>query len=191
MQTELDAGFVETELDALSASMQSHAKELRARAHELRDMAHARMSDSAFLLRFVAVGCWFFVTSYINALGAVVAGHRTPRQPPLPDVAHELLPVEYIHQLLGATLVRFLPDYFCAFNIGCMLVYCAFEKRRWTILRRFLSIFGFVNLLRGFCVVATSLPDMSPHCSFQFDDMGVNGTGYYKTQPMFPRSFYR
>jgi hypothetical protein len=98
-----DRNTFDVELDALMATVQSHVKNLRARAR-------ARMSDSAFLVRFVTVGIWFFCTSYINALGAVVAGHRTPRQPPLPDVAHEILPVEYIHSLLGASLVRFLPD---------------------------------------------------------------------------------
>ena len=153
--------------------------------------AHAVPESYVFLERIVAVTTFFFAASYMNALGAVVAGHRTPPQPPLPDLMHELLPIDAIHAWLGAALVRSLPDHFVSLHLACAGTVVLLDKRRWTILRRFLTVFGFVNLLRAVCVVVTALPDMSPHCMRQWDEQYPGGSGHYKTQPIFPAAFAR
>ena len=171
------------------------SRQLRETLELRRDEARAIWYSQKFVVRFVAVTIFFIFSTYVNALGATIAGWRTPdlaNNKGLPDIMRDfVLPTKRLQEYLGTDATRKLPDYFVTGHVIIAALVVYFDRRRWTILRRLLVIFGMVSVLRAFCVVATSLPDTSPHCSAQWDHMEAGGSGYYKTQPIFPRAFIR
>ena len=93
--------------------------------------------------------------------------------------------------MLGANVVRSLPDHFVTAHLVVSVTVVVLHPKRWNIVKRFLCIFGFINLLRAVTVTVTLLPDMSPHCLEQWSNMHPGGTGFYKTLAMYPRVFKR
>ena len=70
-----------------------------------------------FVFRFFMSFAFFVAATYLNCVMTVIAGYRTPQQPPLPDIAHRYLPVDKLSDILGADLVRRLPDYFVQMHL--------------------------------------------------------------------------
>ena len=81
------------------------------------------------------------------------------------------------------------PDEFVKFHGLFLVVFLIFSPQRLKIVRRIFVVYSFVNLLRAFTVIATSLPDPTPKCHNQFHDL--EGDGAYKLRPMFPEVFVR
>ena len=190
--------FLRDEIQKRIAAKQVEVLQLSHRITEemrnKRDEARAVWYSQKFVARFAAATAFFLLTAYINALGATIAGWRTPNLQSnrgLPDIMRDILPIKRLQELMGSEVTRHLPDYFITAHVTAGAIATYLDRRRWTIVRRFLTIFGIVNIMRAFCVVATSLPDTSPHCSDQWNHMSPGGSGHYKTVPMFPRAFFR
>ena len=127
-----------------------------------REASVATWHDSKYIHKFLFCCLFFAISTYLNSLAAVVAGFRTPQQSPLPDIAHEYLPVEWLGSMLGANNVRTLPDHIVKVHLVVSITVVVLHSQRWNIVKRFLCIFGFINLLRAVTVTVTLLPDMSP-----------------------------
>ena len=122
-----------------------------------------------------------------------VDGSRSPKQPPLPDIIHDLIPevgthaqalslrcaltlhahgcVTYVSQLtytpiplLGGITFDAVPDAAIGVLLSATLVFIFTNQHRWFIVRRFFVIYAALMALRSVCIVATSLPDPHPHC---------------------------
>ncbi|RHZ10987.1 hypothetical protein DYB26_008488 [Aphanomyces astaci] len=169
--------------------------------HSARQGFIAEMLSFNYLSRLSFSIFVFGITSYLNALAAVVAGWRTPNvviltmakddsgEKTLPDLGHDLFKA-VMTLLYGDTdyIDWFdLPDEFIAFVGSIIAVLFLVHPRRLLILRRFTMIYAWINFLRAFCVAVTSLPDASPMCISQFDSR----KGAYKSLPIFPKAFHR
>ena len=144
-----------------------------------------------FVSRFFMSFAFFVAATYLNCVMTVIAGYRTPQQPPLPDIAHRYLPVDKLADILGADLVRRLPDYFVQMHLAIAILMTIVNKNRSNMIKRFITIFGFINFLRAITVTVTLLPDMSPHCLAQFQNQQPGGSGHYKNTDIFPNAFGR
>ena len=165
-----------------------------------------RMATREYMSRLAVCLAWFALTSYLNAVAAVVAGYRTPNvvvldldsRPieglkTLPDIGHDVFR-RLVQAWYGAAEFEHidwfeLPDVFMGFVGASTLFFILIHPQRLLVLRRMMAVFGFINFLRAICVVSTSLPDASPRCQAQFSDPH---TGAYKRRPMFTqRMFHR
>ena len=163
-----------------------------------------------YLTRFAACVFATLFTGYLNALAAVFAGYRTPNIQvldlhwkstelgTLPDLGHDI--IDYAIDALGyresweVSDWFMLPDQIMTFIGSGMLFFIFCHPLRLQIMRRFMSIFAYVNMLRPICVLATALPDASPNCRSQFEQFhaGDLSRSHYKDQPMFRKhSFLR
>ncbi|CAK4079270.1 unnamed protein product [Aphanomyces euteiches] len=169
--------------------------------HSARQGFIAEMLSFQYLSRLAFSIFAFGITSYFNALAAVVGGWRTPNvvilnldkkdsgEKTLPDLGHDLFKYS-MTKLYGDTdyIDWFdLPDEFIAFVGTILAIVFIVHPRRLLILRRFTMIYAWINFLRAFCVAVTSLPDASPMCISQFD----TSKGEYKSHPIFPKAFRR
>ncbi|KDO21551.1 hypothetical protein SPRG_13362 [Saprolegnia parasitica CBS 223.65] len=169
--------------------------------HSARGGFVVEMLSFNYLSRLGFTVAIFGLTSYFNALAAVVAGWRTPHvviltldrrdsgEKTLPDLGHDLFKFVMSKIYGQTTYIDWfdLPDEFIAFVGSIIAVLFVVHPRRLLIIRRFTAIYAWINLLRGFCVAVTSLPDASPQCISQFE----TAKGAYKSQPIFPKAVYR
>ena len=164
---------------------------------------HFSLCDRRYLVRLGLSVLFFLSTGYLNSVSSVAAGYRTPNvrllslypnqrgehheseSRTLPDLGHDLVTMTS-RVVLGTDYIDFfeLPDMFVACFIPITLLFVLLHPRRLMIFRRVFAIFGLLNLMRSFTVIITSLPDASPNCTAQFDDL--DGVGQYKTRPMWP-----
>lgn len=73
-----------------------------------------------------------------------------------------------------------LPDILVGFLTLAMLVFVILHSKRLRIVRRLTILFAFLQLLRSFTVIVTSLPDASPVCAAQFG----SASGRYKQRSL-------
>jgi shingomyelin synthase len=73
-------------------------------------------------------------------------------------------------KVLGADYIDWfeLPDIFVSSYGSLLVCFLVLHPKRLLILRRLAVIFGYLNLLRAYTVIVTSLPDASPECAKQF-----------------------
>lgn len=152
--------------------------------------------DRKYIIKFLYTVIFFLICTYLNSLSAVIAGFLTPQPVQLlPDLSHKMLdqylPVEWMSETYGKDFVRNLPDYFVTAHVALAATITVLHPKRWNIIKRFLCIFGFINLLRAITVTVTLLPDVAPHCLAQFEQQYDGGTGFYKLSPIFPKAFSR
>ncbi|KAF0696087.1 Aste57867_13125 [Aphanomyces stellatus] len=169
--------------------------------HSARQGFISEMLSFNYLSRLAFSILVFGLTSYFNALAAVIAGWRTPNvviltmtkddsgEKTLPDLGHDLF--KFVMTLFYGDTDYIdwfdLPDEFIAFCGTIIAIIFIVHPRRLLILRRFTMIYAWINFLRGFCVAVTSLPDASPMCISQFD----SPKGAYKSLPIFPKALVR
>ncbi|OQS04246.1 hypothetical protein THRCLA_03511 [Thraustotheca clavata] len=173
----------------------------RAIDHSARGGLIVEMLSFNYLSRLAFTVAVFGLTSYFNALAAVVAGWRTPHvviltldrkdsgEKTLPDLGHDLFKWVMTKIYGQTTYIDWfdLPDEFIAFVGSIIALTFIVHPRRLLIIRRFTAIYAWINLLRAFCVAVTSLPDASPQCISQFE----TSKGAYKSHPIFPKAIYR
>ena len=169
--------------------------------HSARQGFVVEMLSFEYLSRLGFALFMFAITSYLNALAAVIAGWRTPNviilnlesqdngEKTLPDLGHDLFKYSMSFLYGDTDYIDWfeLPDEFIYAVGTCTMLFLVFHPRRLLILRRVMSIFAWINLLRACCVAVTSLPDASPMCISQFN----TDRGLYKSTPIFPRAFFR
>ena len=173
----------------------------------------------AYMSRLLAAICLFFLTGYINAVCASCAGYRTPYvrlfrivNSTTSGPGLQMIPEgngSYVIPDIGLDAVAWLgkaflpenwikeggvdwlegPDLFVTVHGFLLLGFLFISPQRLKIVRRLFVIYSFLNLLRAFTVIATSLPDPTPKCRMQFHNL--TGDGAYKMKPMFPAVLWR
>jgi len=144
----------------------------------------------------------FVLTSYLNALSAVLAGWRTPNiqvllldstlapHRALPDLGHDMaetiwaiLPFSFRNDM---SMIDFNGMFLNLFGYP-LLVFSFLHPLRHMIVRRTSFVYSWINVFRAVCIVVTSMPDASRECQAQF------GTplGAYKSTSRLPRAFGR
>lgn len=107
----------------------------------------------------------------------------------LPDLGHDA--TAYVLNVLGYEVeyvnVHHLPDTI----VSCLLCLAGavfvLHPLRCIMFRRVTIIMSYLFWLRSTTVLLTGMPDPSPKCQEQFG----SPSGYYKSQPIFPRAFDR
>eukprot|EP01012_Entosiphon_sulcatum_P068934 TRINITY_DN9941_c0_g1_i1.p1 TRINITY_DN9941_c0_g1~~TRINITY_DN9941_c0_g1_i1.p1 ORF type:complete len:403 (+),score=42.27 TRINITY_DN9941_c0_g1_i1:23-1210(+) len=163
--------------------------ELEQRAQSwLRPVHRPTLTTKQAVLRWTVVTSYFLIAYYVNLLASVVAGWRTPHQPPLPDLGHEFVRAHFLDKMqtmLGKTHMRHLSDYFATAGVVLVWGLLLLHNKRSIIARRICAILSTILLFRAFCVTITSLPDMSPHCQAKYAGRRPH------LGPIFPQAFFR
>ena len=113
-------------------------------------------------------GFWKMIFSFsllipvyaLTAIGLNISNARRPTTSPLPDMIHENVEYMNIEKIIDNTMTIL---------IAAEILFIAFDKRRYTIYRRTISVYGILCFLRVFTMTCTSLPDPSPRCPSTID----------------------
>mmetsp|Transcript_34586 Transcript_34586/g.44133 ORF Transcript_34586/g.44133 Transcript_34586/m.44133 type:complete len:407 (+) Transcript_34586:155-1375(+) len=173
---------------------------------ELSDLAertslHLQFLSPSYLSRLLFALLFVFVGLYVNAVASVIAGYRTPHtqilsldgavthQVTLPDLGHDLWAavLNWLDHQRDYIDFHSLPDKMLEHLGKATLLFMLLHPKRLMIIRRVAVILGILCFCRATTVSVTTLPDASPTCHAQF----FNETGFYKSQPIFPKAFIR